>query len=248
VSRVPDHRSASREADIDQPPQRRSPGWPATTLLGRLRPPTRDRLLVLGTTVSYPDNDVILKHGERGDNVVLLLSKAVKVVVHSEHGPTALLAIRIRGDLVGEQSVIDHNPRSASVIACGDVLARSIGRGEFEAFLRRAPDAELELRRMVSERLRWADQRRVDFLALKAYARVARVLVEVAKTCGWTDEETWELDIPLTQEELGSLASIARRTVEQQMKRLIDAGLVRTAYRRTSLLDMAELQRVANSH
>ena len=217
-------------------------------MLGQLRPPTRDRLLALGTTVAYRDNDVILTHGEPGDNVVLLLSSAVKVVVHSEHGPTALLAIRIRGDLVGEQSVIDRKTRSASVIACGDVLAQSIGRGEFEAFLKRTPDADHQLRTMMSERLRWADQRRVDFLALKAYARVARVLVEVAKTCGWEDEETWDITIPLTQEELGSLASIARRTVEQQVKKLIEAGLVRTAYRRTSLLNMAELQRVANSH
>jgi hypothetical protein len=32
------------------------------------------------------------------------------------------------------------------------------------------------------------------------------------------------------------------------MRKLIEAGLVRTAYRKTSLLNMAELQRVADSH
>ncbi len=191
---------------------------------------------------------MILAHGDPGDNVVVVLRNAVKVVVHSRNGPTALLAIRIRGDLVGEQSVIDRNPRSASVIACGEVRAQSIGRGEFESFLNRTPDADHQLRTMMSERLRWADQRRVDFLALKAYARVARVLVEVAKTCGWEDEESWDITIPLTQEELGSLASIARRTVEQQVRKLTEAGLVRTAYRKTTLLNMAELQRVADSH
>jgi CRP-like cAMP-binding protein len=210
-----------------------------------LRLAAQQELLTLGAGRTYPNQATILRHGDAGEHAVLLLDSAAKVVVHTPEGFDALLGIRVGGDLVGELSVIDRSPRSANIVSCGDIRVRIIGRGELEAFLRRTPDAAYEISRMIGERLRFADQRRIDFVARASLARIARVLVEIAQTYGRGTDDRWDLGVPLTQAELGSLAGTARRTVEKQLARLSDDGLVELSYRRVTLLNVTALRRVA---
>lgn len=199
-------------------------------------------MLKLGTARTYGHDKPILEQGASNDHVVVVLRGTVKVVAYSEYGP-ALLAIRVRGDLVGEQAGIDKNPRSASVIACGEVLVRTIPLNE----LKRLPDVDHQVQRMVSERWRSSDQLRVDFFGRNARARLARVLIEIATMGGWQAEPRWELKIPLTRAELGSLASMKAGTAEKQMRLLIVEGLVAADQQRITLLDTDALRLIAES-
>lgn len=177
---------------------------------------------------------------------MLLLDSVVKVVMNTKDDREVLLAIRASGDLVGELSVLDRGPRLASVVACGKIRVRIILRAELDAFMRSEPDAAYEIGRMLGGRLRWADERRADFIELSSLARFARVLVEVATTYGTeSDNGHWDLGISLTKPEVGSLAGMKTRTAETQLKKLVKDGLVKTSYRGITLLDMAGLQRVA---
>jgi CRP-like cAMP-binding protein len=200
-------------------------------------------LLALGNRRTFKSGKLILEQGASNDHVVVVLRGAVKVVAYSEHGDATLLAIRIRGDLVGEQAGIDNNPRSASVIACGDVFAQTLSLLD----LKRLPDVEHQVQRMVSERWRSSDQLRVDFFGRNARARLARVLIEVATMGGWQAERRWELKIPLTRAELGSLASMKPSTAEKQMRQLLAEGLVATDQQRITLLDTGALRSIADS-
>jgi CRP-like cAMP-binding protein len=174
------------------------------------------------------------------------LSGVVKVLVNSPVGAEVLLAVRIGGDLVGEMAVLDGSNRSANVVACGEVWARVIRRAEINLFLEKTPQAAYEVSRTISGRLRWSDRRRVDFVARSPLGRLAHVLAEMAETYGRRLDGRWELDIPLTQAELGSLAGMARRTVEKRFAELVAAGVVESSYRGYTVLDMDALQRVAD--
>jgi CRP-like cAMP-binding protein len=213
-------------------------------LLGRLSRESRAKLLALGTSRTYGNEELILEQGASNDHVVVVLSGAVKVVAYSEHGDSTLLAIRIRGDLVGEQAGIDNNPRSASVIACGPVHVRTIAFNE----LKRVPEAAHQVQRMVSERWRSSDQLRVDFFGRNARAKLARVLIEIATMSGWESEQRWELSIPLSRAELGSLASMPFSTADKETRKLIADGLVVVEQQRITLLDTDALRLIADPH
>ncbi|WNV82768.1 Crp/Fnr family transcriptional regulator [Umezawaea sp. Da 62-37] len=204
-------------------------------------------MLKLGTRLSHEDGTRILEQGNRDEHVVVLLSGVVKVVAGVENGDLALLAIRVGGDVVGELAAYDGNPRSATVIACGEVVARSIPLAEWKRFVEETPKVHTPLLRMGSERFRWADQRRVEFFANGSYSRVARVLVELAKTCGWTTETRCTLPFALTAVELGSLAGIKGRTAERHLHALKKAGLMLGGSGQTVLPDVAKLRDVADS-
>jgi CRP/FNR family transcriptional regulator, cyclic AMP receptor protein len=220
--------------------------WPVGTLLHRLRSRVRDELLALGVEKTFPAKSLLIRAGDHGDYVVLLLDSVAKIVVHSENGLDILLGVRVGGDLVGELAVIAGTTRSADVVACGALRARVINRTDFDTFLQRTPGAAYEVSSMLGERLRWADRRRVDFVARNAVARLANVIVEIAETYGASTDGRWELGVPLTQAELGTLAGMAQRTAEKHLMELSRAGVVELRYREITVVDMAELRRHAD--
>jgi len=222
------------------------PQWPAHSLLGRLRDHTRQELLTVGTVVRYAADRELIEQDARDTHAFLLLDGVVKVQVTDEAGDTAVLAIRVAGDLVGEMAALDHKPRSATVVTCGDVVAKLITSAELTAFLHRRNDMFVELISVVDDQLRWANKRRRDFLSHTAAERVARVLAELVGSYGRQERGGWTLGIPLTKVELASMAGMKPRTAEKAFSDLRKAGVVVSHYRRDVLVpDLEHLRRFA---
>ena len=69
----------------------------------------------VATEKSYPKNAVVLTEGEMGDSLYMIQSGKVKVFIGDEEGREIILKILAPGDFFGEMSMIDKQPRSASV-------------------------------------------------------------------------------------------------------------------------------------
>ncbi|PRY32737.1 Crp/Fnr family transcriptional regulator [Umezawaea tangerina] len=221
--------------------------WPSNSLLGRLRDAPRQELLNIGTVVRYQADREVIEQDASDTHVLLLLDGVVKVQASDETGNTALLAIRVAGDLVGEMSALDQKPRSATVVTCGDVVAKMISSAELMSFLLRRNDAFVELFSMINDRLRWANQRRRDFLSHPAAERVARVVYELVQTYGREEPEGWVLGIPLTKVELASIAGMKPRTAEKAFSDLRKAGVVVSHLRRNVVVpDLQRLREFAS--
>lgn len=215
--------------------------WPASSLLGRLSEPARTVLLGLGTAAGYPAGRRLVRLGECGQSVYLLLQGCVKILGNDgEREP--LLGIRVGGDLVGEMAVLSSLPRSATVSTCSLVSARVIPGPDLLAYLMSWPEAALAVASMISERLRWANERRVDFAGIDSRTRICRVLLTLAETYGRDTGDGRDLGAPLTQEEIASLAGVRLATAEKALRAFANSGLVRLGYRNIVVLDMARLR------
>lgn len=239
--------SIPREATITTQVQalRSRPAWSPSTLLGRLRTDVRDQLLGLGVEREYPRNQQIVRHGEYVDRVVVLIRGTAKIATNSEDGRLALLGVARAGDLAGDLSALYRMDSAANVTTCGVSTVRVIDASVFRDFLCAHPDAHLIVTQLVTDRLREANRRRADHV-LPVPCRLARVLVELADSIGnrGTDGR-YELPDCLTQAELGSMAGMARRTVEEQLRDLQRKGIVELAYRRMTINDISRLYSTA---
>ena len=218
--------------------------WPAATLLGRLSDAAQEAVLSLGTVVRVPLNSRLMRVGEPAKQAFLLLEGCVKVY-SNDNGREPLLAIRVRGDLVGEMAILSGGPRTAMVIAGTPLVVRAIGAGELRGFLGREAPVAYALACMLAERLAWANQRRVDFAAVDVATRVCRVLVALAEGYGQDNADGRDLGVSLTQPEIASLAGVSLNTVEKTLGRLVGAGLVRSGYRGVTVLDLPRLRQRA---
>ncbi|WP_420034420.1 Crp/Fnr family transcriptional regulator [Streptomyces sp. cg28] len=220
--------------------------WPARSLLGVLSPPARNELLELGTPAVFERGDVLLHEGGRDRHVVLLLSGFAKVTATVENGEISLLAVRVGGDTVGEMAAMDGSPRSATVTACGRVTARILQQADLHALLMRRPEIAMALTGIVSDRLRWANRRRLDFRGYSAKARLARLLVELATAYGRPGASGVVIGCRLTQPEMAALTGAAETTVHKGLRELRDEGLLDTGYRSTTVRDLTRLKDVAD--
>jgi CRP-like cAMP-binding protein len=224
-----------------------SRAWPKDTFLNRLPARDRARLLELGRLHPLPSQRTIVRQGDPGGSVWLLIDALVKVTARVENGTEALLALRVSGDLIGEMAVLGETVRSATVTTCGRAVVCQIKGGAFVGFLQQHPTASLTLNQMTIERLRWSNQRRLDFAGYGTGRCLARVLLALAGRHGRPCDAGIELGIPLTQAELGGLVGAKEDTVQKALRALAAGELIAVpARRRVVITDVEGLVRFAD--
>src|SRR4029079_4762145 len=154
--------------------------------------------------------------GDTGDGCDLVEDGLLKVVVASHFGGERILAFLGRGAIVGEMSVIDGRPRSASVVAVRQAALKFLSRASFEEFTRKYPEVYKYLMKLLASRLREANAVIAAGTFLSIKGRVARTLLELAERFG-QDVGTGRIVIhhKIGQSDLAASAGIARANVSR---------------------------------
>ncbi|GGM02876.1 Crp/Fnr family transcriptional regulator [Micromonospora yangpuensis] len=218
--------------------------WPTGTFLRRLDPAVRRALLDLGVHRTVRNGQILIHEGIQESHLILLEAGLTKVTAALPDGRSALLSLRVGGDLIGEMSALNDKPRSATVTTCGPTRYRVIPRERFSHFLREHPQAALELAAMVSDRLRWSNRRRIDFTSYGVSVRVARVIAELSRTHGRSSRDGVIIDVRLTQPELATICGAAETTIQKALRELRADGLIDIGYRRITVRDLAGLRQL----
>jgi CRP/FNR family transcriptional regulator, cyclic AMP receptor protein len=208
--------------------------------MGSLTPSDRAALLTMGTRVQFSDDDILVMQGDIGDVLYVLTGGMVKITVSAESGIETMLAVRSRGDLIGEFSVLDGTPRAAAVRAVGTVGAVRVTRARFAAFTEAHPTALTAVTRSVVAKLRAGTERHAAERNWGARERLAQVIYDLATGYGEKAEDGGVIiPLPLTQMELGELAGVAISTTERVLAEFRRQHLIQTGYREIAVLDMA---------
>ena len=102
----------------------------------------------------YPEGATLLRQGETGVGLFILISGKVQVTQQSGSGDTRNLGVFERGAVLGEMSLLDDLPRTATVIATEPTRALVIPVWDFRAVLRDSPEIGIKLLAVMSRRLR----------------------------------------------------------------------------------------------
>ena len=123
---------------------------------------------------------VVVSAEEAGDSMFVIASGKVKVVLYGQTGREIILSMLKGGDFFGEMSLFDRQPRSANVVAVSETQLLALDRDAFHKHLLANPSTALAILAEMSRRLRHADEVIGNLALLDVYARVARVLRELA--------------------------------------------------------------------
>jgi CRP-like cAMP-binding protein len=218
---------------------------PLGGFFGALSLEEREQLAGGGRRRRFPRGSTLFNEGETSDRVVLLLSGRVKVSYFTEEGKEVVLAVRSPGDILGELSALDGEPRSATATALETVEALLLTAGQFRDFLCGQPQAAVVLLEMLARRLRDADRKRVEFGAYDTVGRVARRLLELADRFGEPDQDGIRIALPLSQDELAGWVGASRKAVGNALGWMRERGLIETRRRGLTIRDMTELRKRA---
>ncbi|MFI0418083.1 Crp/Fnr family transcriptional regulator [Spongiactinospora sp. 9N601] len=220
-------------------------GWSDGTFLARLPKDARHELLELGVKQWHPAGCEFITQGGPPGAVYILLDAVVTVTACVENGVKTLIAIRVSGDLVGEMAVIDDTSRFASVTVCRDSLLSHIPGPAFMGFLHRTPAGAVAVHRLLGERLRQANRRRLDFAGYPVNVRLARALLELAAQHGRAYAGGVDIGVRLSQAEYGALVGATEDSVQRALRGLAAEGLIKRGRRRIVIVDRDRLTEYA---
>jgi CRP/FNR family transcriptional regulator, cyclic AMP receptor protein len=108
----------------------------------------------IATERSFKPGDSLMRQGESGIGLFIILSGKVRIEKVDTAGRKVEIAENGPGDILGEMAVFDGSPRSASVTATVETTSLVLASWEFNAFLKAHPEAALELLPIVVKRFR----------------------------------------------------------------------------------------------
>jgi CRP/FNR family transcriptional regulator, cyclic AMP receptor protein len=134
---------------------------------------------------SFRKSDIILMEDDESNQSLFIIAKGeVKVVLTAEDGREAILASLKEGDFFGEMSLLDGEPRSATVRAVEDSRLLTIRREDFLTAMKKQPDLALTLLGEMSHRLRKSNRQISSLALMRVYGRVAATLLQLMEERG----------------------------------------------------------------
>ncbi|TDD86381.1 Crp/Fnr family transcriptional regulator [Actinomadura rubrisoli] len=196
----------------------------------------------MGVVQSYPAQHVLLRQGDRGETVHVLLKGVVKVSAVAENGTETLLGRRVCGDIVGEMAVFLDTERTATVVTCGPVVTEMINGSEFRRYVETHAEAGVALYQMSGDRLLSSVQRRLESAGNDVPTRVARALRDIAQQDLSSGAARSGIEVRMTQAELAAQVSAKEGTVQKALRELEAKGMVRRGRGRVMIVDSAGLR------
>jgi CRP/FNR family cyclic AMP-dependent transcriptional regulator len=211
--------------------------WP---LLSQLVPEQRRQLLAAGRGRQFARREVIFHEGDPGDSLHLVQRGRVAVRVTTPMGDVVTLTVLGPGQTFGELALLDEPAtRTATVVALESTQTWALHRDQFNRLRASQPGIDRILVDLLAGYVRRLSDQVVQALYLPADKRVTRRLLELADI--YSDRR----EIPLTQEDLASLAGTSRATVNRVLGELEQAGGLAVARGRIKILDHERLTRAA---
>ena len=186
------------------------------SLLSALPAHLSERLFDNASTVRLKSDEVLFLAGDAGDGCYRVDDGLLKVTMVSRSGTERILAFLGHGAIVGELSIIDGLPRSASVVAVRAAVLSFLSRAAFEDFAARHPEIYKSLVTLIAARLRETDAALAAGSFLPLRGRVACTLLELAQDFG-QDVGAGRIVIrqKIGQSDLAAMAGIARENVSR---------------------------------
>jgi len=169
--------------------------------------------------------EVVVEQGKKSDALYIILTGRARVMSTDSRGREVILATLHPGDYIGEMSMIDDEPHSATVRTEIQTDVLMLGRDAFARCLPENSSMSYNIMRGLVSRLRHAD-RKIESLALMdVYGRVARSLLEFAVDDG---EGNLKVRDKISRQDLAKMVGASREMVSRVMKDLEERGFVQT--------------------
>jgi CRP/FNR family transcriptional regulator, cyclic AMP receptor protein len=190
-----------------------------------------DQLALLSASLRhrrYPAATTIIRAGQPGEGMYVVLAGTVKVQVEQADGDNVILAILGAGQIVGEMSLADSLSCSATVVTLEESRLLWIDRARFQGYLQSIPGLQRNVIQLLSTRLRLANAQIQALATLDTASRVARQIMAFAQEYGQRVADSTLIPIRLTQDDLADLVGASR----------VHVNRVLTDYKRRGVLSV----------
>jgi len=196
---------------------------------------------------TIPENEIIFKKGTTGNEMFAILHGRVKISSFTEDGKEMIFAILESGNFFGETALLDGENRSATCTAIEDCQMVVIKRNTFTSYLEKHPAVAIQLLRLLSQRLRKADELMEELSFYQMPTRLARKLLALADDHGDIVGSRIEISMNISQNELANMVCVSRESVNRQLSLWVKDGVISLSPRLIVIEDRDQLQCIGST-
>lgn len=192
--------------------------------------------------------ETIVRQGEPGGELFLIVSGHLKVVSSDAEGRDTALNIMGPGDVFGEVSLLDGGARSATIVALEACELLTLQRERFLQFLESTPKAAIQLLVVLSGRVRRLTERAEDIAFMRVGDRLAKRVVALAEEYGEPlPNGSTRISFRLSQQEIGDLVGATRESANKQIRLWEQRGWVSQEGGHLVIHDLAAMRGLADA-
>jgi CRP-like cAMP-binding protein len=194
------------------------------------------RLAAAAASRHYKRGQLLFYEGDAGDSLLVVVEGSLKAVSTSPQGEELLLAVIEQGDTVGELTVADGGPRSATIGALTDVSVLRLPREAVLAVADRSPALTRALLASLAGTVRRLTGDAADLVFLDVPRRVAKLLLGLADADDVARTR-------MTQTELAERIGASRQSLNAALQSFQRRGWLTVGTNEFRLDDAAALRR-----
>jgi len=200
------------------------------------------RIESLVTPRCYPRGAIIVHEGEIGDSMEIIIKGSVKVVYFTGEGQEVILSTLEPGQFFGEMSLLDNEPRSATVMAQEKTETLHLQREPFLNMMRNNPDMMMDLIQELVRRIRLTSRVLERLCTMDVAHRLMDFLIELSERHGAAFDETRvRLTLP-THQTIANQLGTSRESISRTISQLRRDGLIEASEGRDVLIDIEKLR------
>lgn len=193
------------------------------------------------------DENIILEDDSTDQALFIIVEGEVKVYISGMDGRETILAMLGKGDFFGEMSLIDGEPRSASVKAVTNTSILVVRRKDFQEELYKFPDLTMSLLEEMSRRLRKSNKQVGSLSLMTVYGRIAATLLNLVEEKGVRiHAQDGQMVVAIknkpTQQQLAEMSGTTRESVSRVLNTLQKKGLISINGKDLIILEEKELR------
>ena len=174
--------------------------------------------------------------GDPSQQVYLLKEGRVKISRISEEGREVTIALLEPGEIFGELEVLGNSPRDTLAEALDDSKICVVSKELFLKMIRSKPEFSFRLTKLIGARMQKIESRVEDLVFKDVTARLAHLLLDLAKNHGRKIPEGTFIQIKITHQEIANLIGSIRETVSAILGEFKREGWISFEGRQMTLL------------
>ncbi len=191
-----------------------------------------DQMLSRARTLTFKKNTILMSEGETGECMYLIQSGSAKIYVSDDDGNELILFVEGPGSYIGEISLLDDAPRTASAVTLEKTQVLVVSKTAFIECVTDNPDIAFHIIRAMTKRLRRATEG-ISGLALKnVYQRLALKLIDLSEE----SDGIRRLPRKYSHQELASMIGSSREMVSKILAELTKGEYVEIREQRLHLI------------
>ena len=206
---------------------------------------TKDELLRISgckTSRIIKKGEIIFEEGEAVNGVYCIKDGICKLSKLSENGKDQIVKMVVKGQLLGQRSLINDESANLQAVALNDMEVCFIPKSEIMNDLQNNPKFSFDVLKDMAHDLKESDDIIVNMAQKSVRQRLAEALVYIHNSFGTNPDGT--LSVLLSREDYANIVGTATESAIRVLSQLKKEGLITTVGKYIKIEDLQGLKRV----